>query len=129
MNMFTKYALKSLLTSFLVSVVIYSFSAAMLSQNFIHTILPAVKHVLSHHLWQMSSAIASGIPADNSAGTVNALFTSYQVADSPGLFMVIWAWMFLYLLFAKYSGFADTGYISPLRTQYYLDKGQMGDWG
>jgi len=120
-----------LLGSFLVSFIIYSFSAALFTGNFTQTIIPEAKHLVSYHLWPSSTpapaATASGIPTDKTDRTSRSHLD--PTSDRSCVFLMMWGFLFFYLLFAKYSGLTDTGYICPLRLLYYRRRGGGSDWG
>ena len=120
-----------LLWSFLVSFIIYSFSAALFKGNFTQTIFPEVKHLVSYHLWPSSTpaAMASGVPTDKIGKAARSFYPEDQRDDRPCLFLVLWELLFFYLLFAKYSGLTDTGHIFPDRFLIYRKYGYRGDWG
>jgi len=129
MKDFFGQTVRYLLWSFLTSFIICCFTASLSSDNFTQSILPEAKHRVSYHFRQLSTpaATASGTSTEKISKTSNGS-PSNQDAP-PCLFLIIWGLLFFYLLFAKYSGLIDTGYICPIRVLYYRKRGDRSDWG
>lgn len=130
MKNFLRTMVKYLLLSFLVSVTIYSLSGALLSGNFTQAMFPEAKDLVSYHLWPSSTpAVASNIPTNKIGRTSSAFWLPDSKDNGNCLFLIMWGLCFFYLLFAKYSGLADTGYVFPSRFLYHRKGRREIEWG
>lgn len=96
MKGFLGKTVKCAIVSFLISLIIYCFSAALSTGNFTRTIWPEAKHLVSYHLLQISTpATAASIPIDKVRPTSSSFWPVESKDNGNCLFLILWGLCFL----------------------------------